>query len=104
MPDEQPGSPPHPTLTDYYDRDEQRHAYVVDLFNRTAHHYDTVEKIFLNGGLWYRRFSLQPRRASSRGMKVLDVAIGTAAVSRGAAKLNRRRRGPRLRGGPHPWA
>ena len=25
--------------------------YVDDLFNRTARHYDTVEKLFLNGGL-----------------------------------------------------
>jgi demethylmenaquinone methyltransferase/2-methoxy-6-polyprenyl-1,4-benzoquinol methylase len=78
--------PPHGHLKSYYDADEQRVPYVNDLFNRTAQHYNTIEGLFLNGGLWYRRFSL--RRAGLRpGMKVLDVAIGTAAVARGASKL-----------------
>jgi demethylmenaquinone methyltransferase/2-methoxy-6-polyprenyl-1,4-benzoquinol methylase len=78
--------PPHKTLTDWYGEDEARHNYVVDLFNRSARHYDTVERLFFNGGLWYRRFSLQ--RAGLRpGMKVLDVAIGTAAVAKGAERI-----------------
>jgi demethylmenaquinone methyltransferase/2-methoxy-6-polyprenyl-1,4-benzoquinol methylase len=78
--------PPHTPLTRYYERDEERSRYVVDLFNRTARHYNTIEALFLNGGLLYRRFSLW--RAGLRpGMKVLDVAIGTAAVARGAARL-----------------
>ncbi len=79
-----PEVPPHAPLPRYYERDRQR--YVIDLFNRTAQHYDTIEKIFLNVGLWYRRFSL--RRAGLRpGMKVLDVATGTGAVARGAARI-----------------
>jgi demethylmenaquinone methyltransferase/2-methoxy-6-polyprenyl-1,4-benzoquinol methylase len=78
--------PPHAPLTAYYDSDEKRSRYVVDLFNRTAKHYNTIEALFLNGGLLYRRFSLH-RAGLRRGMKVLDVAIGTAAVARGAAKL-----------------
>ena len=78
--------PPHSPLPAYYDADEKRSRYVVDLFNRTARHYNTIEGLFLNGGLLYRRLSL--RRAGLRqGMKVLDVAVGTAAVARGAAKL-----------------
>lgn len=80
--------PPHAPLRRYYGDgdDPERRRYVVDLFDRTAEHYNTIEKIFFNGGLWYRRFSL--RRAGLRpGMKVLDVAIGTAAVARGAAQL-----------------
>ena len=78
--------PPHSPLGAYYDADEKRSRYVVDLFNRTARHYNTIEALFLNGGLLYRRYSL--RRAGLRpGMKVLDVAIGTAAVARGAARL-----------------
>lgn len=81
-----PAIPPHPPLTGYYDRDEERSRYVVDLFNRTARHYNTVEALFLNTGLLYRRFSL--RFAGLRpGMTVLDVAIGTAAVARGAARV-----------------
>jgi demethylmenaquinone methyltransferase/2-methoxy-6-polyprenyl-1,4-benzoquinol methylase len=78
--------PPHAPLTRYYAEDDARHDYVVDLFDRTARHYNTIEAVFLNGGLLYRRLSLW--RAGLRpGMKVLDVAIGTAAVARGAAKL-----------------
>jgi demethylmenaquinone methyltransferase/2-methoxy-6-polyprenyl-1,4-benzoquinol methylase len=78
--------PPHPPLTSYYGEDPARSRYVLDLFDRTARHYNTIEKIFGNGGLWYRRFSL--RRAGLRpGMKVLDVAIGTAAVARGAVRI-----------------
>ena len=34
----------------------RRQDYVDDLFNRTAQHYNTIESLFLNGGLWYRRF------------------------------------------------
>jgi demethylmenaquinone methyltransferase/2-methoxy-6-polyprenyl-1,4-benzoquinol methylase len=78
--------PPHPTLTRYYDEDARRHRYVVDLFDRSAPHYDTIEKLFLNGGLLYRRLSLR-RAGLRRGMRVLDVAIGTAAVARGAARI-----------------
>ena len=78
--------PPHSPLTAYYGQDAERERYVADLFNKTAKHYNTVEKLFGNGGLLYRRLSL--RRAGLRpGMKVLDVAMGTAAVGRGAAKI-----------------
>jgi demethylmenaquinone methyltransferase/2-methoxy-6-polyprenyl-1,4-benzoquinol methylase len=77
--------PPHAPLRGYYGADPKR-RYVVDLFDRSAKHYDTIEALFLNGGLWYRRFSLR-RAGLGPGMKVLDVAIGTAAVARGAARL-----------------
>jgi demethylmenaquinone methyltransferase/2-methoxy-6-polyprenyl-1,4-benzoquinol methylase len=78
--------PPHSPLTNYYGEDAERERYVADLFNKTAKHYNTVEKLFGNGGLLYRRLAL--RRAGLRpGMKVLDVAMGTAAVGRGAAKI-----------------
>jgi demethylmenaquinone methyltransferase/2-methoxy-6-polyprenyl-1,4-benzoquinol methylase len=82
----EPKAPPHPTLKAYYAADPERSRYVLELFDETARHYNTVEKIFGNGGLLYRRLSLQ--RAGLRpGMRVLDVAIGTAAVSRGAVRL-----------------
>lgn len=78
--------PPHAPLTRYYEEVDRRERYVMDLFNRTAKYYDTVEALFGNGGIWYRRFSL--KRAGVRpGMKVLDVAMGTGAVARGASKL-----------------
>ncbi|HEX9814388.1 MAG TPA: dimethylmenaquinone methyltransferase, partial [Myxococcota bacterium] len=69
--------PPHKPLTDYYEKPSDRADYVQDLFNKSAHHYDTIEKIFLNAGLHYRRLSLKFNGLSS-GMKVLDVAVGTA--------------------------
>jgi demethylmenaquinone methyltransferase/2-methoxy-6-polyprenyl-1,4-benzoquinol methylase len=80
--------PPHPPLTRWYGNadDRQHRRWVVDIFDRTARHYNTIEKIFGNGGLWYRRFSLK-RAGLQPGMRVLDVAIGTAAVSRGAVQI-----------------
>jgi len=78
--------PPHQPLLRYYHDDAKRSEYVGDLFDRTAQHYNTIEGLFLNGGLLYRRLSL--RIAGLRpGMKVLDVAIGTAAVARGATRV-----------------
>lgn len=78
--------PPHAPLTSYYEKVDRRERYVMDLFNRTAKYYNTVEALFGNGGIWYRRFSL--KRAGLRpGMKVLDVAMGTGAVARGATRL-----------------
>jgi len=58
----------------------------MDLFDRTAKYYNTVEALFLNGGLFYRRASMRIAGVG-RGMTVLDVATGTGAVARNAAKL-----------------
>jgi demethylmenaquinone methyltransferase/2-methoxy-6-polyprenyl-1,4-benzoquinol methylase len=78
--------PPHAPLTDWYERPSDRLDYVQDLFNKSAPHYDTVEKLFLNGGIHYRRLSLA-FNGLKPGMKVLDVAVGTAAVSMGAVRI-----------------
>ena len=78
--------PPHRPLTDYYGTPADRADYVLDIFNKSAAHYDTIEKLFFNAGLHYRRLSLKFNGLSS-GMKVLDVAIGTAAVSKGAVRV-----------------
>lgn len=77
--------PPHPPLASYYGTDD-RGRYVMDLFDRSAVHYNTIERIFLNSGVWYRRFSLR-HAGVRRGMTILDVATGTAAVARGAVEL-----------------
>ena len=77
--------PPHAPLTNYYGSDPERGQYVHDLFNRTAHHYNTIERIFLGGGLLYRRCSLR-FNGLRPGMKVLDVATGTGAVLKGAVR------------------
>jgi demethylmenaquinone methyltransferase/2-methoxy-6-polyprenyl-1,4-benzoquinol methylase len=78
--------PPHTPLPDYYGSTEGRSPYVIDLFNRTAKYYNTIEGIFLNGGLVYRRLSMK-FNGLKPGMKVLDVAIGTGNVARGAVKV-----------------
>jgi demethylmenaquinone methyltransferase/2-methoxy-6-polyprenyl-1,4-benzoquinol methylase len=78
--------PPHAPLTRYYRDDSRRVEYVRDLFDHTAQHYNSIEALFLNGGLLYRRLSLR-MAGLRRGMRVLDVAIGTAAVARGAARI-----------------
>ena len=36
--------PPHAPLGRYYDDDAKRHRYVIDLFNETAQHYNTIEE------------------------------------------------------------
>ena len=77
---------PHTPLTSYYGSESERHGYVVDLFNKSAAHYNSIERIFGNFGLWYRGFSL--KRAGMRpGMHVLDVAMGTGAVARNIVKI-----------------
>lgn len=78
--------PPHTPLPDYYGPTEGRSPYVIDLFNRTAKYYNTIEGIFLNGGLLYRRLSMK-FNGLKPGMKVLDVAMGTGAVARGATRI-----------------
>lgn len=78
--------PPHVPLTDWYEQEVDRQDYVQDLFDKSAHHYDTVEKLFLNGGIHYRRLSLR-FNGLKPGMKVLDVAVGTGAVSLGAVRI-----------------
>jgi demethylmenaquinone methyltransferase/2-methoxy-6-polyprenyl-1,4-benzoquinol methylase len=51
-----------------------------------APHYNEIEGMFLNSGLWYRRLLLR-NAGVGPGMRILDVATGTAAVARGAAQL-----------------
>jgi demethylmenaquinone methyltransferase/2-methoxy-6-polyprenyl-1,4-benzoquinol methylase len=78
--------PPHTPLNAYYESDADRSRFVGELFDRTAKYYNTIEGMFLNTGLLYRRLSLR-FNGLRPGMKVLDVAIGTAAVARGAVRI-----------------
>ena len=80
---------PHPTLPDYYPDLAQRPAFVRGLFDRTARHYDYINRLLSFGsGGWYRRRAL--RRVGLRpGMTVLDVAIGTGLVARQALAIAR---------------
>jgi demethylmenaquinone methyltransferase/2-methoxy-6-polyprenyl-1,4-benzoquinol methylase len=83
---------PHPLIAGYYANPESRLAFVRDLFNRTAQHYDPVNRLFsLGSGAWYRRYCL--REAGLRpGHRVVDVAVGTGLLAREAVKLTGDRR------------
>jgi demethylmenaquinone methyltransferase/2-methoxy-6-polyprenyl-1,4-benzoquinol methylase len=79
--------PPHPTLKQYYPSDHDRRAFIADLFDGAAEHYDRVCRLMSFGsGDWYRRRALQ--RAGLRpGMKLLDLATGTGLVVRAATRV-----------------
>jgi demethylmenaquinone methyltransferase/2-methoxy-6-polyprenyl-1,4-benzoquinol methylase len=79
---------PHPPLGDYYGRELERRAWVIDLFDATAADYERLERLMaLGSGSWYRRQALL--RAGLRvGMRVVDVGVGTGLVAREAARLS----------------
>jgi demethylmenaquinone methyltransferase / 2-methoxy-6-polyprenyl-1,4-benzoquinol methylase len=78
---------PHPVLSSYYKSAEQKPRFVNELFDQTASLYDRIHAaVFLGTGSWYRRQALY--RAGLRpGMRLLDVAAGTGAVTQAAAAI-----------------
>ena len=81
-----PVLPPHRTLTDYY-RHGQKSGFLRQIFDRTAIDYDRIERLMAFGtGAKYRRDALI-RAGLKPGMKMLDVAAGTGAVSREALTI-----------------
>ncbi len=84
---EAPGVPPHPTLTDYYADEGSHQSYLTRIFDETAPLYDRIiGSMSFGSGAWYRRHALR-RAGLVRGMKVLDVAVGTGAVARAAVGI-----------------
>lgn len=81
------GLPPHPTLTRFYRRDDERQAVVNGLFDDSAQYYDWICRVMSAGtGSRYRRELLE--RAGLRpGMRLLDVATGTGLVAREAVAI-----------------
>lgn len=78
---------PHPPLTEYYGREEDRRDWVGVQFNKTAPDYDRMEAILgLGTGSSYRRRTLL-LAGLKPGMKVLDVGMGTGLVARQAASI-----------------
>ncbi|HZY42105.1 MAG TPA: class I SAM-dependent methyltransferase [Anaerolineae bacterium] len=72
---------PHVPLTDYYQTEQDRQAYLRRMFDNTAADYDHIEAIFAWGsGSRYRRQALI-RGGLKTGMKVLDVGVGTGLVA-----------------------
>ena len=78
---------PQALIAGYYADPASRLSHARDLFNRTAQHYDPVNRLFsLGSGAWYRRRCL--RQAGLRpGCRVVDVAVGTGLLAREALAL-----------------
>ncbi len=78
---------PHPPLTEHYSSTDAKPAFVNQLFDAGAKHYDgVVDWGFLRSGAYYRRW-VQERHGLKPGMRVLDVACGTGLVAVAAAKI-----------------
>jgi demethylmenaquinone methyltransferase / 2-methoxy-6-polyprenyl-1,4-benzoquinol methylase len=88
-PDDSTARAPHPVLSRYYTRADERPSFVLDLFDGAAGYYDRLCGVMSFGsGQWYRGWVL--RRAGLRpGMTLLDVATGTGLVARAAAEIVR---------------
>lgn len=79
-------------IADYYADPERRLSFVRDLFNRTAQHYDPVNRLFsLGSGAWYRRTCLR-WAGLQPGHRVVDVAVGTGLLAREAVAITGDRR------------
>jgi len=78
---------PHLPLTDYYQTEQDRQAYLRQIFDNTAADYDRIETLLAWGsGSRYRREALI-RGGLKTGMKVLDVGVGTGLVAAQACLL-----------------
>jgi demethylmenaquinone methyltransferase/2-methoxy-6-polyprenyl-1,4-benzoquinol methylase len=78
---------PHRPLMDCYANEQERQGFVRAIFDRAAPDYDRVERLLaLGSGPWYRHQALQ-RAGLQRGMRALDVGIGTELMARGAALI-----------------
>ncbi|MES2365004.1 MAG: class I SAM-dependent methyltransferase [Pseudomonadota bacterium] len=78
---------PHTPLTDYYQTEQDRQAYLRQIFDNTAPDYDRIEAMLAWGtGSRYRRQALM-RGGLKTGMMVLDVGVGTGLVAAQACIL-----------------
>lgn len=78
---------PHNPLTDYYRTEQDRQAYLRQIFDDTAPDYDQIEALLAWGtGSRYRRAALL-RAGLKTGMSVLDVGVGTGLVAAQACIL-----------------
>ncbi|SAL29440.1 ubiquinone/menaquinone biosynthesis methyltransferase [Caballeronia arvi] len=78
---------PHEPLTSYYPDESRRRLWLRGIFDRTASDYDAIERAMAFGsGPWYRKRALRSA-GLARGMRVLDVGMGTGLVTREAVAI-----------------
>src|SRR5450432_1922135 len=78
---------PHPPLNDYYGAESNRQAWVRGIFNRTASDYERVESAMAFGTGSRCRHRALIGSGLRRGMRVVDVGVGTGLVARAAASI-----------------
>jgi len=79
--------PPHAPLRQYYGDDQSRPAYVNQLFDDAAEHYEWINKVMsLGSGEAYRHLALE-RAGLKSEMRLLDIASGTGLVLRPASRI-----------------
>lgn len=72
---------PHPLLKQYYADESSRRRQVLSWFDESAVDYDWIgQAMSFGSGSWYRKQALL-RAGLAPGMKALDVACGTGAVT-----------------------
>ena len=77
----------HPPLVDYYEAPDARRNWLRHTFDATAGDYDRMERMLgFGSGSWHRRQALL-RAGLQRGMKIIDVGVGTGLVAREAAAV-----------------
>jgi len=87
LPKPTPVHAPHLPLTDYYQSEQDRQAYLRQIFDDTAADYDRIESLLAWGtGSRYRREALI-RGGLKTGMNVLDVGVGTGLLAAQACIL-----------------
>ena len=78
---------PHPALTKYHTTEAARLAHLERLFDTTSQYYNQANRLFSFGtGDWYRRRALR-RAGLLRGMRLLDVAVGTGLTAAAARRI-----------------
>lgn len=78
---------PHGVLPAHYENLEDKPAFVKELFDAGAEHYDPVVNWgFFGTGDSYRKWALE-RHGLEPGMRLLDVACGTGLVAMAAADV-----------------
>jgi demethylmenaquinone methyltransferase / 2-methoxy-6-polyprenyl-1,4-benzoquinol methylase len=78
---------PHEPLTSYYPDEARRRQWLRGIFDRTASDYDAIERAMAFGsGPWYRNRALRSA-GLARGMRVLDVGMGTGLVTKEAVAI-----------------